>query len=352
MAYAIDELLSMMVKNKASDLHLTVGVPPTIRVDGQLIKTEGDILYPADLEELAKQFLDDEQLAKLKRGKEIDLCISRPDSGRFRINCFLQRSSIAMAFRFVTPEIPSISSLRLPHNVEEIAKKTKGLFLVTGPTGSGKSTTLAALIELINRERKAHIITLEDPIEYLHKHKKSIVNQREIGSDTKSFPTALTAALREDPDVILIGEMRDLDTISTALTAAETGHLVLATLHTTGASKTIDRIIDIFPSYQQQQIRVQLSSVLIGVMSQLLLPRADGNGRVLAIEVMMANSAIKNLIRENKTYQIISFMQTNAKSGMFTIDQQLIDLCQRGMITKEYALMYCDDLDYVSKNII
>ncbi|MGE5474735.1 MAG: type IV pilus twitching motility protein PilT [Ignavibacteriales bacterium] len=351
MAYVIDELLKMMVSNKASDLHLTVGVPPTIRVDGDLKKMGTEVLYPRDTEEIVRQILDEEQVSKLKKGKEIDLCISRADSGRFRINCFLQRSSIAMAFRYVTPEIPDISSLKLPHNVEDIAKKTKGLFLVTGPTGSGKSTTLAAIIELINRERQAHIITLEDPIEYLHKHKKSIVNQREIGADTKSFPNALTAALREDPDVILIGEMRDLETISTALTAAETGHLVLATLHTTGAAKTIDRIIDIFPSYQQQQIRVQLAGVLLGVMSQVLVQKISGEGRVLAYEIMMANSAIKNLIRENKTFQILSFMQTNTRSGMITIDQQLIDLCQRGIISRENALLYCDDIEYVSKSI-
>lgn len=351
MAYNVDDLLKVMVERKASDIHLTVGVPPTLRVYGELLKLEGKPLMPGDTENIAKQILDGEQLTKLKKGREIDLCISRVDSGRFRINAYMQRSSIGLAIRFVTPDIPSIESLNLPQNIFEVANKAKGLFLVTGPTGSGKSTTLASLIEIINRNRNAHIITLEDPIEYLHKHNKCIVNQREIGSDSRTFPAALTASLRQDPDVILIGEMRDLETISTALTAAETGHLVLATLHTTGAAKTIDRIIDIFPPYQQSQIRVQLASVLIGVLSQLLLPRIDREERVLAYEIMMVNPAIKNLIRESKTYQIISVMQTNSKTGMNTIDQKLIDLCQRGIISKECALMYCDDIEYVTKSI-
>lgn len=347
----IDELLRIMTKNKASDLHLTAGVPPTIRINGELVKLKGEKLSPRDTEEIARQILSEEQIVKLLKGKEIDLCISKFDTGRFRINCFLQRGSIAMVFRYVNSEIPSFSELKLPEVLGDITKKTRGLFLVTGPTGSGKSTTLAAMIENINRERQCHIITLEDPVEYMYKHKKSIINQREIGSDSKTFPKALTAAMREDPDVILIGEMRDLETISTALTAAETGHLVFATLHTTGAAKTIDRVIDIFPSYQQSQIRVQLAGILIGVFSQLLLPRIDTPGRILAYEIMMANPAIRNLIRENKTYQIISVMQTNVKSGMVTIDSQLIDLCKKGIITKDNALMYCEDLEYVSKTL-
>lgn len=351
MAYDIDELLDLVTQHNASDLHLTVGVPPTVRVNGELVKIGEQILLPKDTEEVAQRILTEEEFTRLRKGKEIDLCISRANIGRFRINVYMQRNSIAMACRLVTPDIPSLNSLGLPPVIEEIAKKTKGLFLVTGPTGSGKSTTLASIVELINRQRKAHIITLEDPIEYLHKHKQSIVNQREIGEDSKSYATALKAALREDPDVILVGEMRDLETISIALTAAETGHLVLSTLHTIGAAKTIDRIIDVFPSYQQSQIRVQLASVLIGVFSQLLLPRIDMKGRALIYEVMMVNPAIRNLIRENKTFQILSVMQTNAKAGMVTIDQELVNVCKRGIISKDAAYMYADDLEFVMKSL-
>lgn len=332
--YTVDELLNKMVELKASDLHMTVGVPPTYRINGELVRSNDEILKPQDTEEFAKLILTMEQYETFKTNRELDLCISRPNAGRYRINIFHQRNSVALVLRLVNSEIPSIDELGLPLVIQDVAKKTKGLFLVTGPTGSGKSTTLAAIIELINRNRNAHVITLEDPIEYLHKHKKSIINQREIGDDSRSYANALRAALREDPDVILVGEMRDLETISIALTAAETGHLVLSTLHTTGAAATIDRIIDVFPPVQQIQIKAQLSDVLIGVFSQALIPRADKEGRVLAYETMMLNAAIRNLIREGKTYQIATVMQTSIRVGMITFEQHLQDLYERGIISK------------------
>ncbi|MGI6703399.1 MAG: type IV pilus twitching motility protein PilT [Clostridia bacterium] len=336
-----EELLEYAVKNGASDIHITVGVPPTARINGDLVPIGTDRLNTTDTEAIVNEVLGKEHLEEYKQRGEVDLSYSVKGLGRFRINVYRQRGSSSMALRVVAPNVPTLGELGLPDSVAELACKTRGLVLVTGPTGSGKSTTLAAMIDLINTERNCHILTLEDPIEYLHKHKKGIVNQREIGYDSQTFATGLRSALRQDPDVILVGEMRDLETISTVITAAETGHLVLSTLHTIGADKTIDRIIDVFPPYQQQQIRVQLSTVLQGVISQTLINSCDGNKRVLAAEVMIATPAIKNLIREGKTHQIVTSMQTGGKYGMQTLDAALAKLYKDGVISYESALLYC-----------
>ncbi|MDK2800098.1 MAG: twitching motility protein PilT [Clostridiales bacterium] len=345
----IDELLKYTVEKRASDLHLTVGIPPTMRLYGELIHIGQDKLSPEDTERYIKQILTDEQFQLFQAKGELDLSFSVAGVGRFRINVFRQRGTMAAAIRLVASQIPSLEELGIPISVSELAKKTRGLILVTGPTGSGKSTTLAALINLINCQRKAHILTLEDPIEYLHRHEQSIVNQREIGHDSHNYANALRAALRQDPDVILVGEMRDLETMSIAITAAETGHLVLSTLHTIGAAKTIDRIIDVFPPSQQQQIRVQLSTVLQAVISQQLLSRKDKNGRVAAIEVMIANPAIRNLIREGKTHQITSIIQTGMQFGMQTMDNAIMDLYKKGMITRQDAITYATDQDIINR---
>ena len=351
MSYNIDELLSKMIEEKASDLHLTTGVSPVMRVNGDLIQMGEVRIKPNDTENFIQHLLTEEEMDKLMLAGEYDVAMSRPNIGRFRLNVFMQRGTYALAIRHVNTELPDIDQLGIPHIVKDIAKKTRGLFLVTGPTGSGKSTTLASIISLINQQRSCHILTLEDPIEYLHKHNKSIVNQREIGRDSKSYANALRAALREDPDVILIGEMRDLETISIALTAAETGHLVFSTLHTIGAAKTIDRIIDVFPPHQQQQIKVQLSSILIGILSQALIPRCDMDRRVAAYEVMLSTPAIKNMIRENKTHQVYSVMQTSQKEGMNVLDDHLVALFRQGMISAEYAAMYSVDTEYVMRSV-
>ncbi|MFA9423632.1 MAG: type IV pilus twitching motility protein PilT [Sedimentibacter sp.] len=345
------ELLSIGVEKKASDVHLTVGMPPTYRVDGSLVSLLEKKLTTEDTFYLVKQALDKERLAKLEEYGEIDFSYSMPNVGRFRVNAFKQRGSYAMVLRIIPVEIPSMDDLGLPKILNDLSKLPRGLILVTGPTGSGKTTTLAAIIDKINSERKCHIITLEDPLEYLHKHKKSIINQREIGTDTKSFANGLRGALREDPDVILVGEMRDLETISIAITAAETGHLVLSTLHTNGAAKTIDRIVDVFPPTQQQQIRVQLSAVIEAVLSQQLLLKASGKGRIGAYEVMIATPAIRNLIREGKNHQIDTSIQMSGAWGMNTMDTSLVDLYKRGEITKETAIGKAYNLDEVRKKI-
>ncbi|CDF58236.1 type IV pilus twitching motility protein PilT [Thermobrachium celere] len=344
-----DELLRMVVDMGASDLHITVGIPPTARVNGTLVHICEEKITTEMAEQYVREVLDEEQFRKYREVGEIDFSYSIQGVGRFRVNAFRQRGSDAMALRTVAAQVPTLDKLNMPPVLKELTNKTRGLILVTGPTGSGKSTTLAAMINEINQNRSCHIITLEDPIEYLHKHKKSIVNQREIGHDSKSYANALRAALREDPDVILVGEMRDLETISIAITAAETGHLVLSTLHTIGASKTVDRIVDVFPPYQQQQIKVQLSAVLEGVISQQLIKRADGNGRVCAMEIMVATPAIRNLIREGKTHQIDSAVQTGAKYGMKTMDMSLVDLYKKGLISYEDALNYSVDRDIVMR---
>ena len=336
------ELLNMTINAGASDLHLTVGLPPVIRVNGELRNIKAEKLNSEDTLKYTQEVLGDSFEEYMNVG-EADVSYSSAGLGRFRVNAYRQRGSHALAFRAVALKIPTLTELKFPNVIKELITKQRGLVLVTGPTGSGKSTTLAAMINQINIERSAHIITLEDPIEYLHKHNKSMINQREIGKDTKSYANALRAILREDPDVILVGEMRDLETISIAITAAETGHLVFSTLHTIGAAKTVDRIVDVFPPYQQQQIKVQLAAVLQGIISQQLIPKKDVEGRVGALEIMIVTSAIQNLIREGKTHQIESSVQTGGKYGMRTMDMALVDLYKKGEISYESAVTYSVD---------
>ncbi len=346
------DLIKYAMNNRASDIHITVGVPPILRIDGVLEYFGEKILYPEDTERLVKEILDERQIEELQLRGEIDTSYSSPGIGRFRVNAYKQRGSYAMALRIIPLKIPTMEELGLPTVVKDLARLPRGLILVTGPTGSGKSTTLASMINLINEERNCHILTLEDPIEYLHKHNKSIVNQREIGLDSNSFASALRAALRQDPDVILVGEMRDLETISIALTAAETGHLVLSTLHTIGAAKTIDRVVDVFPPHQQQQIRVQLASVMQAIISQQLLPKANGEGRIAAFETMIATPAIRNLIREEKIHQIDTVIQTSKKQGMQTMDNSLLELYQKGLISRETVLSQAVNQDIVKRYIL
>jgi twitching motility protein PilT len=346
----IQSYLAQAVEENASDLHITVGEPPILRIDGELMPVGEERLTPADTLELTKQVVGD-RFDELEKMGELDFSMGVKGLGRFRVNAYRQRSSYGMALRVVHNRIPAIEELGLPSIVRDLARKQRGLILVTGPTGSGKSTTLASMIDLINTERRCHIVTLEDPIEYLHQHKRSMVNQREVGSDTLTFSNGLRAALREDPDVILVGEMRDLDTISIAITAAETGHLVLSTVHTLGAASTVDRIIDIFPPHQQPQVRVQLSSVLNGIISQQLILKRDKKGRVGAFEVMIATNAICNLIREGKSHQIQSNLQTGAKFGMQTMDNALLELYHKNQISRESALTYSYDYNYVKGQV-
>jgi twitching motility protein PilT len=334
----IDDLLRIVVEKGASDLHLCAGVPPVIRVDGRLIPTNYEKATPQDTQRLMYDILTDEQIQRFESTLELDFSYSLGKMARFRVNVYRDRGAVAAAFRLIPTRIPTIRELNLPPVLEELTRLPRGLIIVTGPTGSGKSTTQAAMINQINMERSVHIVTIEDPIEYLHTHRFSIINQRELGQDTKSFHNALRAVLREDPDVILVGEMRDPETIALAITAAETGHLVLATLHTNSAATTIDRIVDVFPPGQQEQIRIQLSNSIQAVICQQLLPRAGQPGRVPAVEVMIATPAIRNLIRESKAHQITSVIQTSANVGMQTMDQSLRDLYMKGWITLEEAL--------------
>ncbi len=343
------QLAEETVKQNASDLHITAGVPPILRINGEMYPMNLPILKPDDTAAFVKQVLNEEQLKILNEEGEVDTSFSIPGLGRFRINAFKQRGSYGMASRVVASRIPTMEELGLPPVVKELARKPRGLILVTGPTGSGKSTTLSTMIDQINGEKNCHILTLEDPIEYLHKHNKSIVNQREIGHDSLTFSNALRASLRQDPDVILVGEMRDLETIGIALTAAETGHLVLSTLHTLGAAKTIDRVIDIFPPHQQQQIRIQFSSVIEGIISQQLLTKADNSGRVAAFEIMVATPAIRNLIREGKTHQIQTSIQTGMKFGMQSMDNSLLELYRKGVINRETILNQAIDIGLVER---
>jgi twitching motility protein PilT len=339
----VEKLLHQAVKSGASDLHITVGVAPIFRINGKLVRTEHNPLTVKETEELFISITKPEQQLHFKEHGEIDFSFAIFGLSRFRVNAFRQRGSIAIVIRVVNENVPTLEELGHPAVLKNLACQPRGLVLVTGPTGSGKSTTLAAMINLINHDRSCHILTLEDPIEYLHKHNKSIVNQREMHTDTKSFTIALRAALREDPDVILVGEMRDPETIATAITAAETGHLVFATLHTGSAAQTIDRIIDAFPSHQQQQIRIQLSVTLQGIIAQQLLPRIDQNGRIAALEILIATPAVRNMIREGKTHQLTSVIQTGAKFGMQPMDIALRDLYRRGIVSYEEAMMHALD---------
>lgn len=344
------ELMEKCQKIHASDLHLTVGSPPVIRVNGRLIRIGDYSLLPRDTEKYVRQFLNEEQLLKLTKEGECDSSVSVSGRYRFRLNVFRQRGTYAISMRNVDSSVLTLEQLGLPPILRDLTRKNNGIVLVTGPTGSGKSTTLATLIDIINHERDCHILTIEDPIEFLYKHDKSIVNQREIGSDTQNYHNALRSAMREDPDVILIGEMRDHESIAIALTAAETGHLVFSTLHTIGAAKTIDRIIDVFPPNQQQQIRIQLSTALQAVISQQLIPRTDGRGREVAVELMLMNPAIRNMIRESKSHQINNTIITSSNAGMITMDNSLLKLYQSNKISYDEMVSHCVDYDYIKQN--
>src|SRR5207237_1031731 len=336
---SIDALLERMVALHASDLHVTVGSAPVVRVNGTLQPLEGtEPLTPEQTHQLLYRILSTEQQKNLEVDRQIDMAHSIPGVARFRVNVYFQRETLGAAFRLIPADIKTLEELGIPSSLHALTEKPRGLVLITGPTGSGKSTTLAALIDEINRKRAEHILTIEDPVEFVHRHKRCIVNQREIGPDAPSFSEALRAALREDPDVILLGEMRDLETIGTAITAAETGHLVFATLHTQSAPSTVDRIIDAFPGAQQEQVRVQLAGTLEGVCTQALIPTADGNGRVPALEILFPDDAVRNLIRQGKVEQVYSVMQTGTSKGMQTMEQALADLVLRKVITLDDAL--------------
>lgn len=344
------DLLLKALELKASDLHITSNLPPIYRVNGNLFPLENSTFLTADAAKtLINELLDENHHKRLEEFGEVDFSYVIRGTSRFRVNVYMQRKSLAAAIRIIVPNIPSIDELGLPEILKSLAMKPRGLVLVTGPTGSGKSTSLAAMVRHINTNRNCHVITIEDPIEYLHKHQKCMINQREIGDDTRSFANALRSALREDPDVILVGEMRDLETISTAIMASETGHLVMSTLHTTTASQTIDRIMDVFPPGQQQQIKVQLGAVLQGIICQQLLPRLDGTGRVAAMEVLVVNDAVRNMIREGKTHQIDTVIQTGLKTGMMSMDLSLANLVKRKTVSLEEASSRCVNPELFTK---
>jgi twitching motility protein PilT len=337
--FSIDDLLEHMVALGASDLHVTTGSHPVIRVAGKLQRLEDfPRLTPDDTQRILYRILSTEQQKHLEINRQIDVSHSIPGLARFRVNVYFQRESLGAAFRMIPTELKTLEDLGLPTHLHQLAEKPRGLVLVTGPTGSGKSTTLAAVIDEINRTRDDHIMTIEDPIEFLHRHKRCLVNQREIGPDATSFAEALRGALRQDPDVILLGEMRDLETIATALTAAETGHLVFATLHTQDAPSTVDRLIDVFPAAQQEQVRVQIASTIQGIVTQTLVPTLDGSGRVAACEILLPDDAVRNLIRQAKVEQIYSVMQTGTSKGMQTLEQALAELVSRGIVSQDMAL--------------
>ncbi len=338
MDFDFADVLLKLIETGGSDVHLTPGVPPIVRLRGRITHLdEYPPLRPQQTREVVYGILNNDQRKKFENQQQLDFAYAVPGVARFRVNCYFQRGSVSAAFRHIPHEIKDLEDLGLPLVLEEFTKKPRGFVLVTGPTGSGKSTTLASMIDMINRTREEHILTIEDPIEFLHQHKKCIINQREIGADAPDFTLALKAALRQDPDVILVGEMRDLETISTALTAAETGHLVFATLHTQSTSQTVDRIIDVFPPHQQQQVRMQLSIALQGIVTQQLLPTADGSARVVGAEVLLPTPAVRNLIREGKTHQIYSAIQTSGSIGMQTMDAHLAQLVRMGKITRALA---------------
>ncbi len=345
----IENLLDEVLKRNASDLHLQVGLPPMLRIDGALKPVSGaEALVEETLENLVFSLLDKDQKEILLRDKEFDFSFAFGDLGRFRVNAFHERGNIAAALRLIPSKILSVEELGLPNVINKFVNYPRGLVLVTGPTGSGKSTTLASIIHKINQERSAHIITIEDPIEYAHKSIKSLVVQREVHYDTFSFSSALRSSLRQDPDIVLIGEMRDLETMAAAITIAETGHLVFATLHTNSASQSIDRMIDVFPPHQQPQIRAQLSNILMAIVSQRLVPRIGG-GRVAAAEILLANPAVRNVIREGKSHQLDIIIQTSAESGMQTMDKTLVNLIHAGIITYEEARNYAVDLEELDR---
>jgi twitching motility protein PilT len=347
----IDELLHIVVDKGASDLHICQSSPPIIREDGALKPLNYEKFTPQHVQRMMYDIISDENINRFETTLELDFSYSLPRRARFRVNMYREKGSVAAAFRLIPQKIPTVEQLNLPPILKQLTEKPRGLILVTGPTGSGKSTSLAAMINHINENHAHHIITIEDPIEYLHEHKKCIINQREVGSDTKSFLNALRGSLREDPDILLVGEMRDMETISLAITAAETGHLVFATLHTNTAAESVDRMIDVFPPGQQEQIRVQLSNNIIAIISQQLLPKLGAPGRVPANEVMIASAAIRNLIREAKSHQIPSMIQTSGNVGMFTMDQCLRDLYLKGLISLEDAYARCVQKDELTKMI-
>ncbi len=347
---AIHELLQAVVQTRASDLHLIAGTTPLLRIHGDLTgMRDWARLTPMDVQHMVYAILPDAHRSRLEEEMELDCAYSMPQSARFRLNVYYQRGSIAAAFRIIPYDIMSVEELGLPQAVRDLARLPRGLVVVTGPTGAGKSTTLAAMVDIVNRERKAHILTVEDPIEFLHKHGRAAVSQREVGPDTHGFAPALKHALRQDPDVILVGEMRDLETISTAITAAETGHLVLATLHTQDAPQTVERIIDVFPPSQQQQVRIQLAITLQGVIAQQLLPTSDGQGRVVAAEVLVVTPAVRNLIREGKTHQVYSAMQAGRKFGMVTMDAALANLVANERISQGVAVQYAFNIEELGR---
>jgi twitching motility protein PilT len=348
----VPELLEIVLERGASDRHMTAGAPPTIRLHGDLIRlVDYPILSPRALQGMIYAILPQKMRERLEQELELDMSYALPGTARFRVNVYYQRDSIGAAFRLIPYEIKSVESLGLPSVVSDLARYPRGFVVVTGPTGSGKSTSLAGMVDIVNRERSAHIMTVEDPIEFLHKHQQCIVNQREVGADTHSFAQALKHVLRQDPDVILVGEMRDLETISTAITAAETGHLVFATLHTQDAPQTIDRIIDVFPPHQQQQVRVQLATTLQGIVTQQLLQTADGRSRAVACEVLICTPAVRNLIREGKVHQIYSIMQAGGRFGMQTMDQALANLVKEGKIAQQLAYERSHDPEELNRLI-
>ncbi len=334
----IDELLRLLVAQQGSDLHIKSGQPPVFRVHGQLVRSALPILSEADTKELLYEVMNDERRMKYERTNQLDMSYSIPGVSRFRVNVFRQKGAVGAVLRVIPLSIKTIDQLGLPQAMKKVCMLPRGFILVTGPTGSGKSTSLAAMIDLINDHRSCHIITIEDPIEFLHRDKRACINQREVGIDTHSFANSLKHVMRQNPDIILVGEMRDLETISLAITAAETGHLVMATLHTADAAQTVDRIIDVFPPGQQQQVRLQLSTTLQAIFSQTLLPLADGQGRVVAYEVLLCTPAIRAMIREGKTHQLYSAIQSGIKFGMITLDNCLKDLCNKGLVTVDEAM--------------
>ena len=347
----IRSLLERMKEIEASDLHLVVGVPPTFRVNGELRFKEDKVLDPDTVRSLVYSLLNEDQQRIFEKEKDFDFSYGIPQVGRFRINVHNQKGSTAASIRLIPYSIPSREELSLPLIIEELCVKEKGLILVTGPTGMGKSTTLACMVDIINQTKAVHIVTIEDPIEYLHTHKKSVVEQREMGLDALSFAASLRYCLRQDPDVILVGEMRDLETITTAITAAETGHLVMATLHTPDAPGAIDRIVDVFPPYQQSQVKTQLAATLVAVLAQVLIPKRDGKGRVPSVEILIGTPAVANLIRTGKTYQLYTTMQTSSQEGMQTMDQSLVTQVRRKMISREDALIRARDPSFIAESL-